>query len=126
MRGLRADLRVTPFLYTIGRMKTDLKIMTYKEAINMKEEDKDKALIEEALRVYEIPPQWVFASRVDRQMNAVVIVTHGGKKVIHKAGEKAKCKLTHMEIAGFLPKEELYWSGKLNQVIRLSELVKKN
>ena len=92
----------------------------------MKQEDKDKALIEEALRVYEIPPQWVFASRVDRQMNAAVIVTHGGKKVIHKAGEEAKYKLTMVEISGFLPKEELYWSERLNQSIRLSELVKKN
>ncbi|MCX5855624.1 MAG: hypothetical protein NTZ24_13820 [Deltaproteobacteria bacterium] len=92
----------------------------------MKEEDKDKALIEEALRVYEIPPQWVFASRVDRQLNAVVIVTNGGKKVIHKAGEKAKYKLTIVEIAGFLPKEELFWSERLNQGIRLSELKKRN
>jgi hypothetical protein len=93
------------------------------EAMNM--DDKDKALIEEALKVYEIPPQWVFASRVDKVRDAAVIVTFGGKKIIHKQGEAAKFKLTKVEIGGFLPKEEMFWSKKFGQTISSSELKKR-
>ena len=93
------------------------------EAMNM--DDKDKALIEEALKVYGIPPQWVFASRVDKIRDAAVIVTNGGKKVIHKQGETAKFKLSMVEISGFLPKEEMFWSDRLNQGIKISELRKR-
>lgn len=92
----------------------------------MNQEENDLALTKEALEVYEIQPQWVLASRVDRTTGAVVIVTNGGKKVIHKQGESAKCKLTFTEITGCPPKEEVLWSPKLNQGIKLSELVKKN
>ena len=88
-------------------------------------DDKDKALIEEALKVYEIPPQWVFASRVDKVRDAAVIVTYGGRKVIHKLGEAAKVKLTMVEISGFLPKEEMFWSDRLNQGITKDELRKR-
>ena len=101
------------------------------EAMNMKDkdkaliDDKDKALIEEALKVYGIPPQWVFASRVDKVRDAAVIVTNGGKKVIHKAGEEAKFKLSMVEISGFLPKEEMFWSDRLNQGITVEELRKR-
>lgn len=87
-------------------------------------EDKGKALIEEARKVYEIPPQWVLAERYYPATDTVIIVTYGGKKVIHKIGEAAKVKLTMVEISGFLPKEELFWSEKLNQGVRLSELKK--
>jgi hypothetical protein len=93
------------------------------EAMNM--DDKDKALIEEALKVYGIPPQWVFASRVDKVRDAAVIVTNGGKKVIHKAGEAAKFKLSMVEISGFLPKEEMFFSDRLNQGITKEELRKR-
>ena len=93
------------------------------EARNM--DNKDKALIKEALEVYGIPPQWVFASRVDKVRDAAVIVTWGGKKVIHKQGEEAKCKLTMVEISGFLPKEELFWSDRLGQGITKEELRKR-
>jgi hypothetical protein len=93
------------------------------EATNM--DDKDKALIEEALKVYGIPQQWVFASRVDKITDTAVIVTNGGKKVIHKRGEAAKFKLTEMEIAGFLPKKEMFWSDRLNQGITKEELKKR-
>ena len=88
-------------------------------------DDKDKALIEEALKVYEIPQQWVFASRVDKVRDAAVIVTWGGKKVIHKQGEEAKFKLTMVEISGFLPKEEMFWSDRLNQGITKEDLRKR-
>jgi len=85
---------------------------------------KEKALFEEALKVYEIPPQWVFAARFDPIRDAMVIVTHGGKKVIHKKGEPAKFKLTHVQISGFLPKKEMFWSDKFNCRISLDELKK--
>lgn len=88
-------------------------------------EEKDKALIEEALKVYEIPPQWVLASHVNRVENVATIVTYGGKKVIHKQGEAAKVKLTMVEISGFLPKEEMFWSDRLNQRITKEELRKR-
>lgn len=87
--------------------------------------DKDKALIEEALRVYEIPPQWVLASRVDKIRDAAVIVTYGGKKVIHKQGEAAKAKLSMVEISGVLPEKEMFWSDRLNQGITIEELRKR-
>ena len=93
-----------------------------KEAMNM---DKYEALLEEALKVYGIPPQWVFASRVDREKDTVIIVTHGGKKVIHKRGEAAKVKLTMVEISGFLPKREMFWSDRLGQAITKEELKKR-
>ena len=93
------------------------------EAMNM--DDKDKTLIEEALKVYEIPPQWVFASRVDREKDMAIIVTYGGKKVIHKRGEAAKRKLSEVEISGFLPKREMFWSDRLNQGITIEELKKR-
>lgn len=89
------------------------------------EDLKDKALIEEALKVYEIPKQWVLVSRVDKTRDAAVIVTYGGKKVIHKQGEAAKAKLTMVEISGFLPKKEMFWSDKLNQGITIEELRKR-
>jgi hypothetical protein len=93
------------------------------EAMNMN--DKYEALLEEALKVYEIPLQWVFASRVDRGKDTVIIVTHGGKKVIHKRGEAAKFKLKYEEISGFLPKKEMFFSDRLNQGITKEELRKR-
>lgn len=88
-------------------------------------DDKDKALIEEAKKVYGIPGQWVFASRVDKIRDAAVIVTNGGKKVIHKKGEAAKFKLSEVEISGFLPKRDMFWSDRLGQGITVEELRKR-
>jgi len=85
----------------------------------------DEDLIAEALKVYEIPPQWVFASRVDRVSGAAVVVTHGGRKVVHRSGEVAKAKLTMVEISGFLPKKEMFWSDRLGQGITKEELRKR-
>jgi len=89
---------------------------------NMKGEE--KSLYEEALKVYEIPPQWVFAARFDPVRDAMVILTNGGKKVIHKKGEPAKFKLTYEQISGFLPKKEMYWSDKFSCRISIDELKK--
>ena len=91
----------------------------------MNTENQDKALLEEALKVYEIPQQWVFASRVDSEKDTVIIVTNGGKKVIHKRGEAAKFKLKEEEISGFLPKREMFFSDRLNQSITKDELTKR-
>lgn len=85
----------------------------------------DKVLIEEALAAYEIPPQWVLASRVDRAKDTAIILTYGGKKVTHKRGEAAKFKLSEVEISGFLPKREMFWSDRLNQGITIEELKKR-
>ncbi|MGV8059682.1 MAG: hypothetical protein AB2L12_16930 [Smithellaceae bacterium] len=90
----------------------------------MKDEAKQKAIVEATLKAYEIPPQWVFASRYDEQTDTVIIVTHGGKKIVHKVGAAIERKLTMVEISGFLPKEEMFWSEALNQRVRLSELRK--
>lgn len=89
------------------------------------EKDTDKALLEEALKVYKIPPQWVFASSVNQEKDTVTIVTNGGKKVIHKRGEAAKFKLSMTEISGFLPKAEMFWSDRFNQRITKEELKKR-
>jgi len=86
---------------------------------------KDDDLIAEALKVYEIPPQWVFASSVDKVSGAAVVVTYGGRKVIHRSGEAAKVKLTMVEISGFLPKAEMFWSDRLGQGITKEELRKR-
>jgi hypothetical protein len=40
-------------------------------------------------------------------------------------GAAVERKLTMVEISGFLPKEEMFWSEKLNQGVRLSKLKKK-
>ncbi len=91
----------------------------------MKDETKRKAIVEETIKAYGIPSQWVLASRYDEQADTVVIVTHGGKKIVHKVGAAVEHKPTMVEISGFLPKEEMFWSKKLNQGIYLSELKKK-
>ena len=66
-----------------------------------------ESLLEEALKVYSIPPEHVYASRVYAEPDEVVIVTNGGKKFIHRKGEAAKFELTEAEITGEWPKEEL-------------------
>jgi hypothetical protein len=91
----------------------------------MKDEAKHKAVVEATIQAYEIPPQWVLASRYDEQTDTVTIVTNGGKKIVHKVGAAVERKLTMVEISGFLPKEEMFWSEKLNQGVRLSKLKKK-
>jgi len=81
-------------------------------------------LIEEACKVYEIPRQYVFASKVYPE-GEVVIVTHGGKKFRHRTGEPAKFALTEIEITGQLPKQEMVWDERSNQKNNLTALLKK-
>lgn len=74
----------------------------------MKDEAKQKAIVDATIKAYEIPPKWVLASRYDEQTDTVIIVTHGGKKIVHKVGAAIERKLTMVEISGFLPKEEMF------------------
>ncbi len=87
-------------------------------------EKKETNLVEETLKLYEVPAKWVLASRVDRNTGEVIFVTHGGKKIRHKIGEAATRTLTEVEITGFLPKRELMWSTQLNQGIDPKTLIK--
>ena len=91
----------------------------------MRDESKNEKIVKDTLAAYEIPAQWVMAARYNEQTDTVTIVTHGGKKIVHKVGAPIERKLSMVEISGFLPKEELYWSKKLNGGVKLSELVKK-
>ncbi len=91
----------------------------------MKEDTKHKKIVEETIAAYEIPPQWVLASRYEEQTNTVIIITNGGKKIVHKVGAPIERKLSMVEISGFLPKEELFWVDNLGQRVRLSELRKR-
>ena len=88
----------------------------------MKKEE--KGLLEEALRVYKIPQEYVFSSKVYLETDEVVIVTHGGKKFKHRKGEPAKFELTETEITGEPPEEEMVWDEKLNQRRSVKEILK--
>jgi hypothetical protein len=87
-----------------------------------KEMAADQALIDETLKVYNIPREFLFHSRIDPTTGEAVVVTHGGKKLRHKKGENAKCELTQTEITGRPPEEELVWSEQFNQKIDLKRL----
>lgn len=87
-------------------------------------EKEEKKLLDEALKVYKIPPEHVFASRVYAEIDEVCIVTNGGKKFRHKKGEPAKFELSYTQITGELPEDEkeTVWHKKLNQGITLGGL----
>lgn len=63
----------------------------------------DEELIEEARKVYGIPKEFVFNSGIDHNSNEAIILTRGGKKIRHKAGAKAKMKLSETDITGNVP-----------------------
>jgi len=79
--------------------------------------EKKKKLIDEALNVYGISKEHVFNSRIDEETGEAVIVTHGGKKIKHRKGEKAKFKLNTIEKTGKppRPRKKMIWDEKLNQ-----------
>jgi hypothetical protein len=79
-------------------------------------------LIKEALTLYKIPEECVFASRIVDDQETVIIVTRAGKKIIHKKGEDAESELTPSETGEEVPSEKTYWSQQLNQRIKISEL----
>ena len=91
----------------------------------MKDEKLVKKIVEDTIKSYEIPPQFILSSRYDEPSDTVIFVTNGGKKISHKVGEAIERKLTMVEMSGVLPKEEILWSKQLNQGIKLSELEKR-
>jgi len=93
--------------------------------MKVEKEKAERPLIEEALKVYKIPKEYLFHSRIDTNTGEAVIVTHGGKKLRHRKGEKAKCTLTETQITGKLPEQDLVWSKKYNQKMDLLRLFKK-
>jgi len=82
----------------------------------------EKDLTDEALKVYKIPPEYLFHSRYDEEAGEIVGLTCGGKRFRHRKGEKAKIELTHTEITGNPPEKE---NDKLNQKINLKTLLSK-
>lgn len=87
-------------------------------------EKEENTLIDEALKVYNIPREYVYASRAYVDDGEIVIVTNGGKKLRHKKGEPAKFKLTYTEITGELPEQETVWNKKLNQRVGFKSFFK--
>ena len=63
----------------------------------------DAKLIAAACEAYGIAPKYVFASRIDKATGEAVIVTHGGKKVRFKAGDKVE-PLDQIAVTGINPK----------------------
>jgi hypothetical protein len=123
LRVKEGDLR----LHEISLRKRE-KILKERERVSLeigeqpirplsKEEQK---LIEEALRVYKIPKEHLFHSRIDHETGEAVIVTNGGKKLRHRKGEKAKFTLTEVQITGKVPEEELIWFKKLGQRVPIN------
>jgi hypothetical protein len=88
-------------------------------------EKEENVLIDEALKIYKIPKEYVYACRAYVEDGEVVIVTNGGQKLKHKKGEPAKFKLSYTEITGELPEQELVWNKKLNQRFNIKNLFKK-
>lgn len=93
--------------------------------MKVEKEKADQALIKEALKVYKIPKKYLFSSGINPHTGEAVILTHGGKKLRHKKGDKAKFELTETQITGNLPEQDLVWSEKYNQRIDLLSLFKK-
>jgi len=90
----------------------------------MKDEKLVKKIVEDTFKSYEIPPQFVLASRYDESTDTVIFVTNGGKKIVHKVGAPIEHKLTEVEMSGVLPKEESFFVERLNQKITNKELIK--
>jgi len=82
-------------------------------------------LIAEGCKAYGVDRKFLFSSGIDPHTGEAVILTHGGKKLRHKKGHKAKFELTETQITGNLPEQELVWSEKFNQKIDLLRLFKK-
>jgi hypothetical protein len=78
-----------------------LKTLRRKKPLPAKERPGEK-LIAEACAAYGIEKQYVFASRIDVETGEAVIVTHGGKKVRYKAGQKVE-PLDDIAITGVNP-----------------------
>lgn len=83
---------------------------------------KIETLLDEALKIYGIPKEHVFSSKVYEETKEVVIVTNGGKKLRHRKGDPAKVKLSEVDITGILPDEPMIWSRRFNQWVKIKDL----
>lgn len=92
--------------------------------MKVENEKTEQALIDEALKVYKIPKEYVFNSRIDHNTGEAVILTRGGKKLRHRKGDKASFDLSQTDITGEPPEEDLVWSKKYNQRLDLKRLLK--
>lgn len=82
-------------------------------------------LLSEALKIYGIAPEHVFASK-EVSEDEIVIVTNGGKKIRHTKGADARSKLSYLDITGNPePKEEAF-CPRLGQKIDLKRDVVKS
>lgn len=119
LQGMKADLE---------KLKTHLDERekgleaAEKEKPLTKEQEK---LIAEGCKAYGIDRKFLFSSGIDPHTGEAVILTHGGKKIRHKKGDKAKFELTETQITGNLTEQDLVWSEKYNQKINLLSLFKK-
>jgi hypothetical protein len=84
----------------------------------------EKALVDEVLRKYKIPAEHVLGARAYPQIGETVVVTKGGKRVRHRAGEDAQFELSCSDITGELPPDdqEMFWDEKASQGRRRSEI----
>jgi len=60
----------------------------------------EQALIDEAIKTYKIPKEYVFSTSIDQKTKEAKILTYGGRKVRHRKGEPAREILTPVQITG--------------------------
>ena len=65
--------------------------------------ESDIALIEAGCEAYDIAPEFVFSSGIDRETGEAVILTNGGKRVRFARGQTDVAPLTQIEITGINP-----------------------
>jgi hypothetical protein len=111
--GLLKQAAFIPQTGLIGSINPKGRLIHLERRSVMKNED--EKLIDEVLKVYKIPSEYVFAVKAYPETQEAVVVTNGGKKVRHRKGEKAKFILTEVDITGEIPKHEMVWDDKLNQ-----------
>lgn len=73
----------------------------------MASEDKNtigEKMIAEACKAYGIDKKFVFNSRYDEATETAIVVTHGGKKVSYKAGDKVE-PLGQIAVTGINPEK---------------------
>ena len=70
-------------------------------------------MFEEALKVYGLKEEHVFAYRAYPEKGEVVIVTHAGKKIRHRKGAAALFNMTERDKTGKSPKPKMLWAKKI-------------
>jgi hypothetical protein len=83
-------------------------------------------VIDEAIKLYKIPQQFVFSSSFDEKAGEAHVLTFGGFKIKHKKGEKPKFELTPVQITGKANAGEMAWYEKISQRIPVKFFKNKN